>query len=241
MLTSTLKQIGLEEKQAKIYLACLELGETSIKDIAKKSGVKRTTIYDVIDDMISAGYIKTTTKGNKTRFLAVSPQKLKTILKKREALLNQILPQLNNLSNVEKLRPKVWFFEGIEGLKKAYSDTLSFPGRTNYQWASRDVLGVLGYDWSVGYMEKRARRKVFARAIVPDAPEIRKFKGMDKKHYREIRLIDPKKYPFEIEMDLYGDRVAMISSKDKIAVIVESKPIVKTMKMMHKLCWDSLK
>ena len=70
MLLSTLKQIGLSEKQAGIYLAALELGETTVKEIAKKAEIKRTTIYDLLDEMIESGLIKQTIKESRKKFIS---------------------------------------------------------------------------------------------------------------------------------------------------------------------------
>ena len=46
-----LEQIGLDPKEAKVYLAMLELGETTVARIAQKSKIKRTTAYDLVDSL----------------------------------------------------------------------------------------------------------------------------------------------------------------------------------------------
>lgn len=241
MLVSTLKQIGLEEKQAKIYLACLELGETSIKEIAKKAGIKRTTIYDIIDEMIDAGLIKTTTKGQKKKFIASEPNELKAIIKKREMLLDQIMPQLGVINNSGSVKPKIWFYEGTAGLKKVYDDTIAHNNTNMYQWASNDTFGAIEAEWLFDYVKRRVKSKTNAYCIATDSPEIRDFKSKDKKQLREIRIVPKELYPFKIELDIYGNRVAMISGRDKIGVIIESKPIASTLKMIFKLCWTNVK
>jgi len=241
MIDSTLQEIGLTKKQAKIYLACLELGETSIKEIAKKSEIKRTTIYDLIDEMINCGYIKTTTRGKKKKFIAVEPEDLKIIIRKKEALLAQILPDLKSLSNISGIKPKILFFEGVEGLKKTYDDTLRHPNTEMYQWASSDTFNAIEAEWLFNYVKRRVKKKIKALCIASDSPEIREFKKSDKAQLREIKVIDPKKFPFKIELDIYGNRIAMISARDQIGVIIESEPIASTLKMVFKLCWDNLK
>lgn len=241
MLISTLKQIGLEEKQAKIYLACLELGETSIKEIAKKSGIKRTSIYDIIDIMIDAGLIKTTTKAQKRKFVAAEPAELKIIIKKREILLDQIMPQLGSLNNGGLIKPKIWFYEGVTGLKKVYDDTIEHNNTIIYQWASNDTFNSIEADWLFDYVKRRVKNKIQALCIATDSPEIRDFKSKDIKQLREIRIVPKDLYPFKIELDVYGNRVAMISARDKMGVIIESKPIASTLKMIFKLCWTNVK
>ena len=237
MLEQVLEQAGMSKKQAKIYLAALALGETTIKEIAQKSGIRRTTIYDVIQEMVDAGYIKLTSHGARRKFLAATPSEVQFIIKRRVSAIQGVLEDLIQISNVEKAKPKVWFFEGIEGLKNAFSDTLKYPESEIYQWGSRDLLDVLGEDWATKYMIRRANEKIFAKTLSPDLPDVRRYKKMDEKHYREIRLVDPKKFLFEIELDVYGSRLAMISVKDQMAVVIESKPIANTLKAIHKMCW----
>jgi len=241
MIISTLKQIGLEEKQAKIYLACLELGETSIGDIAKKAGIKRTSIYDIIGEMIDSGLIKATTRAKKKRFLASEPEELKAILKKREALLDQIMPQLGSLNNSGLVKPKILFYEGVEGLKKVYDDTLEHKSTIIYQWASNDMFDAIESEWIFGYVRRRVKAKIRALCIATDSAEIRGFKAKDVTQLREIRIVLKEQFPFKIELDVYGDRVAMISGRDKMGIIIESKAIASTLKMIFKLCWMNVK
>lgn len=241
MLENTLQQIGLPEKQARIYMACLELGECSIKEIAKKAEIKRTTIYDIIDDMIAAGFIKATTRGKKKRFIAAEPNELQIIIQKRETLLEQILPQLNNLNNSRKSKPKIWFFDGKEGLKKVYDDTLKYNGEL-LTFASEYVVNTLGKEWAEDYLKKRVRKSIHVRAIMPSTEFlVKEIIPLDREQLRMTKTIDPKKYPFSIEINIYGhNKVALMSSKEETALIIEGQEIYSTLKLIFEFFWDVL-
>lgn len=241
MILATLKQIGIDEKQARIYLACLELGGSSIKEMAKKAGIKRTTIYDIIDDMVNSGLIKVTTKGKKKKYIASEPDEVRAILRKREAIFEQIMPQLGLINNSGSMKPKVWFYEGIEGLKKVYDDTLEHDNAIMYQWASNDIFDAIEAEWLYDYVKRRVKNKIQALCIATNSPEIRDFQAKDKKQLREIRIVSKDLFPFKIELDVYGNRVAMISGRDKFGVIIESKAIASTLEMVFKLCWQNVK
>jgi sugar-specific transcriptional regulator TrmB len=238
MLIPTLQQLGLSEKQAKIYLACLELGETSIKEIAQKSGIKRTTIYDLIDDMVNAGYIRTTKKGKKVRYIATEPEDLKIIMKQREALLREIIPELTLINNVSRNKPKIWFYEGIEGIKKVYEDLLKFPNTEVCGWGSEDSTTLLGTDYCNDYVKRRTAKKIKLKIIYPLTEITKYYKENDKSQYRQSRTVDPKKFAFRIEINIYNNRVLMVSAKDQMAVIIESEPIAETWKNIFKMCWE---
>jgi len=240
MLISTLQQLGLSEKQAKIYLACLELGETSIKEMAEKAGIKRTTIYDIIDDMTNAGYIRTTSKGKKIKYIATEPEDLVIIIKKREALLKQIIPQLNSINNTSGLKPKILFYEGVDGLKKVYEDLLKYPNSQVYGWASDDAIKLLGDEWCQNYIAKRAKKKIKENLIYPLTKITGEYKREDKDHLRKSKTVDPEKYIFKIEINIYANKIAIASARDKIGIIIESAPIAETMKMIFRMCWENI-
>ena len=57
-LTPFLKNLGLNDKEANIYLALLQLGKSTATKIAKKSGLKRPTTYVIIEQLIDKGFVQ---------------------------------------------------------------------------------------------------------------------------------------------------------------------------------------
>ena len=240
MLISTLKQIGLSENQAKIYVACLELGESSIQDIAESSGINRTTIYTFIDELLDNGILSQTIRGKKKRYAATPPEELKLLIKKREALLGQILPELTALTKASREKPKVQFYDGIGGLKKVYEDLLNYKNTIAVGWASEDIPELFGREWTHRYVKKRVARNIEEWMIYPKSKTGEEYRSLDKEHKRKSKVVDRKKYHFEIEINIYKNRVAMTSAKDKVGVIIESQPIANTWKKIFAMCWDNL-
>lgn len=241
MLLSTLQQIGLNEKQAKIYLAALELGETTIKEIAQKAQIKRTTIYDFIDEMVNFGYLKQTTRGKRILYLAANPEELQIIIKKRDALLAQIMPMLNSMSNVTKAKPKIWFYTGINGLKEVYSDSLKYSGEI-LAIGGEDIVNIIGLEWILNYVTRRVKKGIPVRAIIAKTDLLEKeiiSKGQEQ--LRAQKIIDRNKYPFPIEINIYGfRRVNFVSAREQTAVIIEGENIYQAMKSFFELLWDNL-
>ncbi len=75
-----LKEIGLSEKESKVYLAALELGPAAVQKIAERAGVKRPTTYVMLEALAERGLMTTTKEGKRTRFAASSPEKIMAIL-----------------------------------------------------------------------------------------------------------------------------------------------------------------
>ncbi len=236
-----LAQFDLIGKKADVYLAVLELGSGTVIEIARKSEIKRTTVYDILLDLEKSGLIYQTTKVNKRLFVAEDPEKLKKKLEEKERVLGEMLPQLRSLYNIKGIKPKIKFYEGKEGLRQVYSDTLNYGGEI-LAFASEDVVKVLGMDWANDYLAKRVKRGIRARIILPKTEIIeRDFNPLDQKQLRSSKLVSAKKYPFSIEINIYGhQKVALMSSREEMGIIIEGKEIYNTLKLIFELLWDNL-
>lgn len=234
--------MGLNGKKADVYLAALELGSSSVIEIAKKAGIKRTTCYDILLDLKNEGLISETSKGKKRLFVGEDPEKIQRNLKNKERLFSEILPQLQSIHNVRGSKPKIRFYEGREGLKEVYADTLKYKNQEILGFASYDVINLLGNEWANDYLKGRIKNGIYARGIIPGTELMMKdFVSKDQEQKRMTKVIDPKKYPFTIEINIYGhNKVALMSSKEEIGLIIEGQEIHNTMKLIFQLVWDLL-
>lgn len=64
-LLETLKDIGLDESEAQVYLTSLSLGPTTVLRIARGGETKRTTVYGIIESLKNKGLMKVELKGLK--------------------------------------------------------------------------------------------------------------------------------------------------------------------------------
>lgn len=123
MLERELQLFGLAEKEAKVYIAILELGTGTVQEISQKSGINRATTYIQIDSLMRRGLISSVDKDKKSVFMAEKPQRLLEILQnekeKIESLENKftaLMPDFEAIYNVLADRPRVRFFGGVAGL-----------------------------------------------------------------------------------------------------------------------------
>ncbi|MDA3815679.1 MAG: hypothetical protein PF549_04940 [Patescibacteria group bacterium] len=239
-MLETLKKIGLKKRQARIYLACLELGKTTITEITRKTGIKRTTVYENINEMVSGGYLRMVVEGKQKRIVALSPKELKGLIKKREELLDQVMPQLMSMSNVENDRPKIWFYQGAENIMKVYEDVLNYPNSEVYGWGTGDILSLVSMKECEKYIEKRIRKKIMLRLIATDDKKSDLFAVKNSQHLREFKMVSAEEYPFKVEINIYANRMFIVSIKDKMGVIIESEGISSAMRMIFRMCWKGI-
>ena len=122
------KHFGLDEKEAAIYLANLELGTASAQEIAKKAGIQRTYFYDLSSRLINDGLIRQVKRGSKRLFAAAEPKRLLEMQEEYAAEIKKALPQLNAVYNVSGQKPLVFYYEGIYGINQINDDVLRYQG-----------------------------------------------------------------------------------------------------------------
>ena len=113
MLFQDLQQFGLSEKEARVYMALLEIGEASIGLITKKSGVKRTTVYDVIEELKVSSLVGMIKKEKKTLYFAEDPRSLEGKLEERKESLKRMLPELLSIANFKNQTSKLATFKAL--------------------------------------------------------------------------------------------------------------------------------
>lgn len=241
-----LEQFGLGEKEARVYLASLELGAATAAEIAQKAGVKRATTYAEIELLMDMGLMSTYEHDKKTLFSAESPEALKRIIKNQEenlksaaSSLEGILPALLSMRDYAGEKPKVRFFEGKEGLNTIKDEILKVKDKKIEAFFSVDDLNqVFSMEEIKKYFERRLAKKIQMKGMYTRA----KGPFTDIAKGDEIRIIPRDKFPLSVDVTIFSDRVALSSLKGKLmGVIIESKEIAETFRSIFNLAWEAAK
>jgi len=235
-----LKNAGLSENEAKVYLAALELGETSVYRLAKKSRVKRTTTYLAVESLKEKGLMSGYNRDNVAICFAENPKKLSERLEEKKNAVDKIMPELLAFTNLIDKKPKIRYFEGKEAYKEVFSDVLKYP--------DSEMLGTFNekfWDWEgyfTGYfMPKRKEKKIWDRSLFRDSPEMRAIAQKINEYLSQTRLVTSENFKVEIEMVLYGgNKVGFVSYEEEMAIIIESQKIHDTQKGFFEVIWEML-
>ena len=237
MLTSILQNIGLTQKEAKIYLAALEVGSSPVSKIAAKAKINRVTTYSIIEKLISKGMFNFMTRNKIKFYTATDPEILVNEYKRRSNDLLKVLPDLKRLHG-DSSHPQIRYFEGLDGIKAIYADTLNSKTEILNYCNSKEIRNLWpGYDEE--YVKERVKHRIHLRGIAPDDEYGFKVKNLDPESNREIRLIAKEQYNFTNEINIYGNKVAIVSFKDElIGMIIESHEIANTQRAIFNMVWD---
>lgn len=242
MTPKDLQSVGLDIKEATAYLALLELGESAMGQLVKKSGLKRTTLYDTIESLKQRGLVSVSKKNKKIVYVAENPRKILEQLDEKRVSAEKMLPELLSITNVLQKKPRIRYFEGTEGIKEVYKDTLRFPDQKIQAWVSEEMIHEFDQKFLDDYYTpRRLEKKIWAEVIAPDLPDIREYKGLDQASLRVTKLLDPKEFPLDVEISLYGtDHIGIMSFQDKLGLIIESESIARTLKSIFAAQWETL-
>ena len=129
MLEKYLQDIGLNEKEAILYISLLSVENSSVLDLSKKTKLNRSTTYVILESLAKKGLVTETTVGKKTHYQAESPERLETYVEQRKIMLEEqakrlrdIIPQIKSVQREGGERPVVKFFEGREGIISSIED-----------------------------------------------------------------------------------------------------------------------
>jgi sugar-specific transcriptional regulator TrmB len=242
-LVDELKRIGFDEDEAAAYVACLELRQATILQIARRTGINRSTLYPVIKRLQTKHLLSRTVVGKRTLFVVEPPEAIEKMLKDRLSRLSDILPELVSLGRKGVRKPKIKYFEDWEGIKSVYRDSLECRERKLFAFVGVDRLNVRSTElqdfWEGEYRRGREDKGIAGKVIAPDTPQGKAFKAKDKTSRRETRLVPSSHYNFEGEVLMHDDVVAFISyTEDEVfALQLESQAIAKTMRMIWQITW----
>lgn len=246
-----LKKIGLSENEAKVYLALLELGSATADEVAKKADVKRPTTYVQLEALMKQGLVSSferlVKKGGaeKTFFRAEDPEHLKKIAEtgkkkaeERAVVLENALPELLKLFAFSGERPKVRFFEGVEGLKTAQDEFLKSDAEEVLSISSADDILRIFPAHTENHATRRSKKGIRARLIYTTKKGAF-LKQSDKEANRESRFIPPEKFPFSCDLSIYGKTIAISALRERPAgVVIEDKEIANSLRAIFYLVWE---
>ncbi|MBI2482523.1 MAG: hypothetical protein HYV76_03125 [Candidatus Vogelbacteria bacterium] len=243
-LENYLQKIGLSDKEAALYVAGLQLGPATIQDLASESGLKRTTIYEIIKGLQEKKLVNQSQNNKKRIFIMEEPENVGLFLKQRESIFKQILPDLEALQNQKTKKPAVRVYEGKLGLEKIYDDMLKKPGEILALAAPKDLIskGMLEFlreDWEPRRIAGEIKLRRVNINLTGD--HRRDYKIFPKpEEFEEVRYLSVDDYPFTIGIYAYRQKVAFVSyHKDEMFGIVLRSPTVNfTLRSMFEHFWS---
>lgn len=238
-IEAVLAELGLQKNKGVVYLACLATGPATTADIANQAKLPRTTTHEILQQLVSMGLISFVTKGRTRIYTAEAPKKLRTLIKEKERKLEKILPQLDLLTNVVGDKPTVKFYEGVEGVKTVFEDTLHVENKVLRGILSmHDLYETPGKNYMDDYVTRRVGAGIKLQVIRSVSKEVEETWPASTEENRELHYA-PEDMVFPMTMYLYDDKVGLIGTKqENFGMIIESKDFFKTQSNLFEAFWQ---
>lgn len=236
MLEKYLQEIGLSEKESQIYLALLQVDSESIQEIAKNTGINRTTVYPVLESLAQKGLVGEIQDGKKTLYQAAAPERLETFVERQKVLLEEkakrlkdIIPEIKGIQRKEGERPVIKFFEGRDGVVSAYEEfysSLDAKEQQGYMIYNMDLI-----DKTYSAEEEERFYQIRKKKMVNPTVVYNKEAGDHSFVTQGIRTrIDGGKYPINTDITVVGDKIILSSLGEHVSsFLIKSKDIAITL------------
>lgn len=242
-----LQRIGLTTGEIKVYLALLDVGETTTGPLIKKSKIAGSKIYEVLDRLIEKGLVSHILKNGIKHFSPSNPERLIDYLEEKEKLLSDqkeeikdIIPQFKRkLSESENGRDAA-IFEGFRGMETVFNDALSSMNRGDTIYVTnvfkiRQEEDIFFKHWN----ERRAKKGVRLKMIL-DKQAKGQFQSNTKTNpLSELKWM-PENLPAPTPINIYKDRVILFVRNDDgkpLLVVIWGKSVVDSFRIQFDLQW----
>jgi len=242
-LIIALQTYGFTDKEARVYLTCLELGTSLASTVARRAEVNRGTTYSILQDFKRRWIANEIVKKELKYFSVMKPELLFRREEEKYEHLKSSLPSLLAITERFGNRPKTQFFEGLEGLKKVFEDIL-LTGKD----MTTPYLSFIGTDDMDNRVEEyitkefavqRAKLKIKTKAIL----------SMDTSLYMEyykknhtVLIIEEPVFDLGNEIVVYGNNkiaILMYDKEEMSWVIIESHTLYNGLTNIFNLIRDA--
>jgi HTH-type transcriptional regulator, sugar sensing transcriptional regulator len=246
MVTEQLiKLLGLNEKDAQIYLDLLRFGSSAASSTATRTQIDRTTVYAALKRLIRKGLVSQTKRDGTTYFDALDPDALEVSIQRdiqekqaKLGFLKTLLPELEALKNTQSVRPAVQIFEGVDGVIALYELMLKENDDLSAFLTVAHLPKELKSYLTDTYIKRKIKRGVHSRVLVSNSSRAKRYKELDEKGNRTTKIVSKGKLPFETEIIIGSEGVAVIDLRDQFfGVFIKSPSIRNTLFSIFELVW----
>jgi len=241
-IEESLRNLGLSEKEGAVYLALLSLGQTTAYAVAEKSGLKRPTVYVVLDDLRKKGLVLKVPHAKKQVFTAKSPEEFFSEAEDRLRIAKSALPELLAIAEKPEKNFRTLYYEGEKNVKEVLSNI-------NKRMQGKEILGFYAREtedispefreFAHVWNEEGRKLGVTLRGITPDDPSLQWYKERGEYFGHKMKYVDPKVYLSDCSIEVGDNFVQIFSLRHMQVILLENPDIANTMRQIFEMVWKS--
>jgi len=254
-INQTLKKLGLNEKEVKIYLTLLKQGKTKPADLAKITQINRANLYHLAKGLISRGIIAEDLSAKTLSFVPLPPESLNKILeqdkrelKNKEELIKKAISEISLITPSKAYPvPKIRFIEEdnlgkhlLDNIVKWQKSVLASDGTW---WGFQDHSFVENYENFIAetWKTKECHDPNYKAQVITNVSKIEtkiKRKYPQKRGIRYLPDVN-----FSATVWVCGDYLIVINTKEHPFYLFEinDQLLTANMRAMFKKLWSQAK
>ncbi|HEY4479592.1 MAG: hypothetical protein A3H69_01505 [Candidatus Sungbacteria bacterium RIFCSPLOWO2_02_FULL_47_9] len=235
-----LKNLGLAEKEAKVYIALVQLGRGSAQSVADESGIKRPTAYVILENLIDKGMAVKIPRARKKLYEAKPPDEFFAEAEERFALSKTILPELMAMADKTGPKFKTLYYEGEQNVKRMLSGI-------NKKMAGKEILGFYAretenissemneffHQWN----EDCKKNGITVRGLTPDDPSLEWYRKRTEYFGHVFKYLNMKDYSSECSIEIGDDFIQIFSLRYMQGVYMENPDVARTLRQIFEMVW----
>ncbi|MBI2436475.1 MAG: helix-turn-helix domain-containing protein [Candidatus Magasanikbacteria bacterium] len=236
---STLKNLGLSDQEALIYLELLKLGGTQASKLAKSMGIKRTTVYPILKKLADSGFVTVYFRKNRRYYYAQKPQRVASLFGKKLDSFYAMIPLLESLEKKDVQMSGLRFIETLDELKQFYTGVLD-----EYRDKQYCIIGSaqgwedLDMEWFRQFRYDRGRNNIKTKLLLTE--DSREINPVEEKLLRDFRYV-PSQYQFRSTIDIFEDQILVVSPElSSLAIVIQIPAMYDIFKAMFDMLWDTV-
>ena len=250
MIEHTLEALGFGAEEVRLYLHLWQKGPATAGRIAQRCGLRRSSLYGMLDRLVAKGVVTCEEPGGVRRFHAVAPGVFQDMFARRQQELaeaqtqfHQLLPRLYQATKPGGAEPRLTLYRGKDQLQNVIGDMLLYDTIETFAfWPIRTMVEILGSDYFRQHNIARIKRGISVKAIWPEKQIIDQsthpWLGSGTGFLREIRLAPPS-VDATMGYWIYGAQVAVLSSAQEcFGFVLESVEFAALMRVQHDILWS---
>ena len=237
-----LTEVGLSQHEAQTYLAGLRLGPTTVLKLSRETGIKRTTLYSVVEDLKRKGLFRVEVKGLKHLLAAESPENLSRVLERKAHDFKQSISVLTSMyTDRAHGGSDITYHEGVESIKSVY-ESLIREGSLSDPYLAISSEDFFAYDkaYFLDFVTRRARARRNVRLILVDSQNTREEKKYERNFNEQIRFLPPRTM-IDVNVVITKDALVLHQLKAPVhALVIKTKTIIDMQRNIFEILWNTL-
>lgn len=239
-----LNELGLSKNEGAVYLTLLKLCSASAGKITEQSGVHRRNVYDALERLGKRGLVSHEIKGRTKHFRAASPMNLLQIIEddreslrikedKAQSIASGLMPAF---MRSRENKASVTIHKGVRGIRTVLEDILSTGEENRVLGAHRPPEVIASY--LTNFHTRRVKLGIRNRLIFNN--DFERSDELAKLPHTKVKRM-PIKQDKTTAINIYGDKVAILSWSEPISILIEDRKIADNFRCYFDFLWKTLK